>query len=161
LAAWFSGAPSLTAEQRRLVETEEAWTLGVTAPQQKAALAPTLTLPRARGREECCDSDGRVGAAAQLPVKKYTYLRDPAEIYRGSLAAIRAEADLAGSPAALRPLALRLAHAAGDVAILDDIVWSRGAMQGGMRALAAGTPILVDAEMVAAGIIHHRLPAQN
>jgi precorrin-8X/cobalt-precorrin-8 methylmutase len=161
LAAWFSGDAALTVEQRRLVETEEAWTLGVTAPRQRAALAPTPTLPRARGSKECRDRDGRVGAAAQLPVKKYTYLRDPAEIYRASFAVIRAEADLTQFPAALRPLALRLAHAAGDGAILDDIVWSRGAMQAGMRALAGGMPILVDAEMVAAGIIRDRLPTQN
>src|SRR5207237_9200111 len=80
---------------------------------------------------------------------------------RASCAAIRAEADVAHFPATLRPLALRLAHAAGDVAVLDDLVFSRGAVQAGRRALAAGAPILVDAEMVAAGIIRDRLPAQN
>ena len=56
---------------------------------------------------------------------------------------------------------MRLAHAAGDVAILDDLAWSRGAVQAGRRALANGAPILVDATMVAAGIIKNRLPAQN
>src|SRR5205807_9177011 len=76
-------------------------------------------------------------------------------------AAIRAEADLPRFPAVQRSLALRLAHAAGDVAILDDLVLSRGAVQAGRRALAAGASILVDAEMVAAGIIRDRLPAQN
>src|SRR5712691_4635213 len=34
LAAWFTGAPSLTSRQRRIIETEEAWTLGVTAPKR-------------------------------------------------------------------------------------------------------------------------------
>jgi precorrin-8X/cobalt-precorrin-8 methylmutase len=92
---------------------------------------------------------------------RYNYLRDPAAIYRASFAAIRGEADFGRFPAALRPLALRLAHAAGDIAILQDLVWSRGAMQAGRRALAAGMPILVDAEMVVAGIIRDRLPAQN
>ena len=48
---------------------------------------------------------------------KYAYLRDPAAIYRRSFATIRAEADFARFPPSLRPLALRLAHAAGDVAI--------------------------------------------
>jgi precorrin-8X/cobalt-precorrin-8 methylmutase len=94
-------------------------------------------------------------------VKKYDYLREPDAIYRASFAGIRAEADLARFPTVLRPLALRLAHAAGDVAILNDLVWSRGVVQAGTRALAAGMPILVDAEMVAAGIIRDRLPAQN
>jgi precorrin-8X/cobalt-precorrin-8 methylmutase len=91
----------------------------------------------------------------------YTYLRDPAAIYRASFAAIRAETDLARFPATLRPLALRLAHAAGEAAILDDLAWSRGAVQAGRRALAAGMPVIVDAEMVAAGIIRDRLPAAN
>jgi precorrin-8X/cobalt-precorrin-8 methylmutase len=88
-------------------------------------------------------------------------LRDPNAIYRHSFAAIRAEADLSRFPPGLRPLALRLAHAAGDVMILDDLVWSRGAVQAGRRALAAGAPILVDGSMVAAGIMRDRLPAQN
>jgi precorrin-8X/cobalt-precorrin-8 methylmutase len=92
---------------------------------------------------------------------KYNYLRDPDAIYRASFAAIRGEADVGRFPVALRALALRLAHAAGDVAILQDLVWSRGSMQAGMRALAAGMPILVDAEMVAAGITRDRLSARN
>src|SRR5437763_599788 len=85
--------------------------------------------------------------------------RNPAAIYRRSFAAIRAETDLARFPASLRPLALRLAHAAGDVGILDDLLWSRGASGAGSRALAAGAAILVDAEMTAAGIARDRLPA--
>jgi len=58
-------------------------------------------------------------------------------------------------------LALRLAHAAGDVPILDNLVWSRGAALAGRRALGDGVPILVDGTMLAAGIIEVRLPAQN
>ena len=179
LPMWFVGDPDLTAEQRRVVETEEAWTLGVTRARQRAAPAPTPTLPRLRGRGAPCvnradetlprkrgredrrASGGPVRAEIASRVRKYTYLRDPEAIYRASFAAIRAEADLPRFPAVQRSLALRLAHAAGDVAILDDLVSSRGAVQAGRRALAAGMPILVDAEMVAAGIIRDRLPAQN
>jgi precorrin-8X/cobalt-precorrin-8 methylmutase len=91
----------------------------------------------------------------------YTYLRDPAAIYRRSFALVRAEADLGRFPPALRPLAVRLAHAAGDVAILDDLAWSRGAIAAGRRALASGAPILVDSAMVAAGISRALLPAGN
>ena len=177
LPMWFAGDPTLSQEQRRIVETEEAWTLGVTAPRLrprvtaphppsapprapsprkrgeglKAAALPNSPSPRARG-------EGRGEGQNSL---RYNYLRDPDAIYRVSFAAIRDEADVGRFPTALRPLALRLAHAAGDVAILQDLVWSRGAMQAGMRALAAGMPILVDAEMVAAGIIRDRLPARN
>jgi len=91
----------------------------------------------------------------------YDYLRDPAAIYRRSFALIREEADLARFPASLRPLARRLAHAAGDVAILDDLAWSRGAVASGRRALAGGGAIIVDSAMVAAGITAARLPSGN
>jgi precorrin-8X/cobalt-precorrin-8 methylmutase len=91
----------------------------------------------------------------------YSYLRDPAAIYRRSFALIRAEAGLARFPSALRPLAIRLAHAAGDVTILDDLAWSRGAVNAGRRALASGATILVDSTMVASGIARIRLPAEN
>jgi precorrin-8X/cobalt-precorrin-8 methylmutase len=133
-AGWFAGDRNLDAAQRRIVEREEAWTLGVTGPRRPR----TVPAPRA-----CA------------------YLREPAAIYRRSFAAIRAEADLVRFPTALQPLALRLAHAAGDAAILADLVWSRGAVAAGRRALAAGAPILVDGEMTAAGIARARLPAEN
>jgi precorrin-8X/cobalt-precorrin-8 methylmutase len=173
LPMWFAGDPTLSQEQRRIVETEEAWTLGVTAPRLRPSVTaphppsapPRAPSPRKRG-------EGLKAAALQSSPSprvrgeeqnspRYNYLRDPAAIYRASFAAIRGEADFGRFPAALRPLALRLAHAAGDIAILQDLVWSRGAMQAGRRALAAGMPILVDAEMVVAGIIRDRLPAQN
>jgi precorrin-8X/cobalt-precorrin-8 methylmutase len=91
----------------------------------------------------------------------YAYLRDPAEITRRSFAVIRGEADLGRFPQPLHPLALRLAHAAGDATILADLAWSDGAIAAGRKALAAGAPILVDAEMVAAGIARGGLPAAN
>jgi precorrin-8X/cobalt-precorrin-8 methylmutase len=97
----------------------------------------------------------------QSAANKHEYLRDPKAIYRRSFAAIRAETDLTRFPQSLHPLALRLAHAAGDAAILDDLVWSRGAVLAGRRALAAGVPILADSTMLAAGIIENRLPAQS
>lgn len=92
---------------------------------------------------------------------RYTYLRDPAAIYERSFALIEAEADLTRFPPELRPVALRLAHAAGDVALLDDLVWSEGTVATGKQALAAGAPILVDSRMVAAGIIGGRLPGKS
>ncbi|MGH7063897.1 MAG: precorrin-8X methylmutase [Stellaceae bacterium] len=140
LAPFFIGDPALTVEQRRVVEAEEAWTLGVTAARQ-----PPIPLPASPG-------DGK---------PRYAYLRDPAEISRRSFALIREEADLSRFPQALRPLALRLAHAAGDCAILDNLAWSKGAAAAGRRALAAGAPVIVDSAMVAAGIARDRLPANN
>jgi precorrin-8X/cobalt-precorrin-8 methylmutase len=137
----------LTQEQRHRVETEEAWTLGVTAAKQRPIPVPSIAATLAHPavfRSAVC-----------------TYLRDPAEISRRSFALIRAEADLARFPRPLRPLALRLAHAAGDCTILGDLVWSRGAIAAGRKALAAGAPILVDSTMVGAGISSERLPAGN
>jgi precorrin-8X/cobalt-precorrin-8 methylmutase len=91
----------------------------------------------------------------------YPYLRDPDAIYRRSFELIREEADLSCIPGELHPIALRLAHAAADTAILADLACSEGAAAAGRRALAAGAPILVDGEMVRAGIIRDRLPAGN
>lgn len=82
----------------------------------------------------------------------FSYLRDPAAIYRRSFALIRREVDLARLPRDLRPVALRLVHSTGEPALIDDLVYSKGAAAAGRKALAAGAAVLVDAEMVAAGI---------
>jgi precorrin-8X/cobalt-precorrin-8 methylmutase len=178
LVAWFAGAPGLTSAERRVIETEEAWTLGVTQRRQRAKTPsppsgaervgvrwgiperlPTPTSPSPSLTRRVPSLSALKGGEGKMA--PYTYLRDPAAIYRRSFALVRAEADLARFPAALRPLAIRLAHAAGDVAILDDLAWSRGAVNAGRRALAEGATVLVDSAMVAAGIARIRLPAQN
>ena len=91
----------------------------------------------------------------------YDYLRDPAEIYRRSFELIRAESDLSRFPRELHAIALRLVHAVADPTILADLVWSTGAVDAGAAALGRGAPILVDAQMVAHGIIRRRLSAAN
>lgn len=92
---------------------------------------------------------------------RYDYLRDPAAIYERSFAVIEAEADLGRFPEDMRKLAMRIAHAAGDTSILDDLAWSDGAVAAAKQALAGGAPILVDSRMVAAGIIGGRLPGKS
>jgi precorrin-8X/cobalt-precorrin-8 methylmutase len=89
------------------------------------------------------------------------WIRDPAEIYRQSFATIRAEADLSRLPAALQPVAIRIIHACGMVDVAQDLAFSPDAAQAGMTAISAGRPILVDAQMVAHGIIKSRLAANN
>jgi precorrin-8X/cobalt-precorrin-8 methylmutase len=91
---------------------------------------------------------------------RYSYIRDPDEIYHRSFALIEEATDLTRFPEGLRPMARRLAHAAGDVTILDDLACSPGAIAAGRAALAAGVPIFVDSRMVAAGIIAGRLPGK-
>jgi precorrin-8X/cobalt-precorrin-8 methylmutase len=93
--------------------------------------------------------------------RRYPYLRDPDAIYRRSFAVIEAEADLSRFPPEMRPVALRLAHAAGDATILHDLAWSENAVTEGKRALADGAPILVDSRMVAVGVIGGRLPGKS
>lgn len=89
------------------------------------------------------------------------WIRDPAAIYAESFATIRAEADLARFPAGLADLAVRVIHACGMTDVAAELAWSDGAGEAGRDALKGGAPILVDAEMVAHGIIRRNLPAAN
>ena len=89
------------------------------------------------------------------------YVRDPAEIYRRSLAAIRNETDLSRFPGDIAEVLLRLIHASAAPEIAGDLVWSTGAAQSGRAALMKGASILADGEMTARGIIKSRLPREN
>lgn len=89
------------------------------------------------------------------------YVRNGDDIYQKSFAIIRAEADLDALPHDLAQVAVRLIHACGMTDIVSELAVSPDAVQVGRAALAAGAPILCDAQMVANGIIRHRLPAQN
>ncbi len=89
------------------------------------------------------------------------YIRDGAEIYRQSFAMIRSEANLDRLPADFNSVAVRLIHASGMIDIVNDLDYSIDAVRVGRQALAAGAPILCDAQMVANGITRKRLPANN
>jgi precorrin isomerase len=89
------------------------------------------------------------------------YLRDPAEIYRRSFAAIRAEAALAGIAPALEPVVIRLIHACGMPDIVAELAYSPDLAARAGAALRRGAPVLCDARMVAEGINRGRLPARN
>lgn len=94
-------------------------------------------------------------------MSRYRYETDGAAIYRRSFAIIRAEADLAAFTAEQEPVAVRMIHAAGDVDLAGDIVFSPGVVAAARTALEAGAPVLADAAMVAAGVTRRRLPAGN
>ena len=89
------------------------------------------------------------------------YLRNPAEIYRRSLAMIAIEADLSRLPEDLRGVATRLIHACGMTDLVADLVWSNDVATAARNALARGATVLCDSNMVGAGIIRRRLPAEN
>jgi precorrin-8X/cobalt-precorrin-8 methylmutase len=86
-----------------------------------------------------------------------TYVRNPAEIYAASFAAIRAEADLSGLPPELQDVVVRMIHACGMPDIASDVVWGGKVVAAGRAAILAGAPVLCDCEMVRAGISAGRL----
>lgn len=89
------------------------------------------------------------------------YEKDAAAIYAASFAIVRAEARLERFPANMQDLVVRLIHSCGMVEIADRLAFSPNAVAVGQAALAAGKPILCDAEMVASGIMRRHLPAAN
>ncbi|NET27834.1 precorrin-8X methylmutase [Okeania sp. SIO1I7] len=89
------------------------------------------------------------------------YIRNGEEIYRKSFAMIRSEVNLERFSQDLAHVAVRLIHACGMTDIVEDLVASADAVQIGRAALIDGAPILCDSQMVANGIIRHRLPANN
>ncbi|MFF8843952.1 precorrin-8X methylmutase [Streptomyces sp. NPDC015127] len=91
----------------------------------------------------------------------FEYEKDGAEIYRQSFATIRAEADLAGLPAEVSQVAVRMIHACGMVDLVRDLAHSPDVVVNARAALRAGAPILCDAQMVASGVTRKRLPADN
>jgi precorrin-8X/cobalt-precorrin-8 methylmutase len=93
--------------------------------------------------------------------ERVAYLRDGMAIYERSFAIIRAEADLSRFTAEEADVAMRMIHACGQVDVAEQIVFGAGLVAAGRNALAAGAPILCDAEMVAHGVTRTRLPARN
>lgn len=93
--------------------------------------------------------------------ERAAYLQDGAAIYERSFAIIRAEADLSRFSAQEADVAVRMIHACGQVDLAQHIVFGGNVVASARAALAAGAPILCDAEMVAHGITRARLPAKN
>jgi precorrin-8X/cobalt-precorrin-8 methylmutase len=92
---------------------------------------------------------------------EFDYVRDGAEIYRRSFAAIRAEADLARFPADVARVVVRMIHSCGMTDLPGDVGYSDGVVRAARAALLRGAPVLCDAQMVASGITRGRLPAGN
>jgi precorrin-8X/cobalt-precorrin-8 methylmutase len=95
------------------------------------------------------------------PTRRYDYVTTPAEIYRKSFATIRSEADLATLPEGMRPVAVRMIHACGDVDLINDLAFHPRLVSAARTALEAGALIFTDTQMLAAGITRRRLPASN
>ncbi len=134
LAALFAGPPGLDPRQRRMIETEEGWILGVV---------------------------GANGRRATPQPGRYTDVRDPRRIDEQAVATIRREVDLRSFSPPLAEVAVRLIQACGDPGVAGFIHASEAAVETACRALRAGAPILVDTPMTAAGINRERLPGDN
>ena len=91
----------------------------------------------------------------------YDYIRDGNAIYEKSFATIRAEADLSRFSAAEADVAIRMIHACGQVEAAKHFRFSSNFVTAARAALDAGKAILCDAAMVAHGVTHARLPANN
>ncbi|UIX31750.1 precorrin-8X methylmutase [Streptomyces sp. GQFP] len=91
----------------------------------------------------------------------YDYEKDGAAIYRQSFATIRAEADLAGLPADVSQVVVRMIHACGMVDLVRDLSYTPGVVASAREALRGGAPIFTDVRMVASGVTRKRLPAGN
>lgn len=89
------------------------------------------------------------------------YLRDGAEIYRRSFAAIRAEANLAGFSRAAERVVVRMIHACGMTDLPRDVELSQDFAEAGETALRTGAAIFCDSKMVMHGVTRARLPAAN
>ncbi len=91
----------------------------------------------------------------------FDYIRSPEAIYAESFATIRRETDFSTLPDDVATIAVRLIHACGMPDIVNDLAWSPDAAFAAQQAIADGAPVLVDARMVAHGIIRDRLSAGN
>jgi len=89
------------------------------------------------------------------------YLRDGAEIYRRSFAAIRAEANLAAFAGAAERVVVRMIHACGMTDLARDVELSPNFAEAGETALRNGAAILCDSKMVMQGVTRARLRAAN
>jgi precorrin-8X/cobalt-precorrin-8 methylmutase len=95
------------------------------------------------------------------PARRYDYVTVPDEIYRRSFATIRSETDLSRLPAEMRPVAVRMIHACGDVDLVDDLAFNPDLVTTTRTALGGHAAIFTDTQMLAAGITRRRLPADN
>jgi precorrin-8X/cobalt-precorrin-8 methylmutase len=86
------------------------------------------------------------------------HLRDPQAIYARSFALIRGEVALDRFPPSLHGMVLRLVHACAMPDIADGLAWYGDPAGAGSTALRAGAALIVDARMVAAGIMADHLP---
>ena len=73
-------------------------------------------------------------------------------IEQESFAILRRRVDLSHLGPLTRRVVERVVHASADLSYVDDVVTDEGALRRALDALRAGAPVVVDVQMVAAGI---------
>jgi precorrin-8X/cobalt-precorrin-8 methylmutase len=169
MAALLSVPEELEADDRDAVLAEEAWMLGADREGRPAVMQPVTWAEAPDGVDNADGAGaaygvaepGRKGAGAAGPdgAALLQYLRDPAEIYRRSFAAVRAEARLDHLPGELQDVAVRLVHACGMPEITARLAWSEDLARAAGAALRSGAPVLCDCQAVASMVT--RPPAGN
>ena len=91
----------------------------------------------------------------------FNYVQDPREIYRRSFETVRKEVDLSTLPVGTDVLVERLIHACGMPDVIKDFTFGGNPALAGRKALSSGANVIMDSEMVHAGIIKSRLPGKT
>jgi precorrin isomerase/dissimilatory sulfite reductase (desulfoviridin) alpha/beta subunit len=166
-------AKSLISTRDRAVELAGAWPspslpVHVSGCRRRCG-APSgryvdLMAPASLGQSlAVLDAIGPDGEAPDVrrPSPRYDYVSDGGAIYARSFATIRDEADLGAFAADVRPVVVRMIHAAGDVDLVQDVAVHGDLVTAARTALADHATIFTDSEMLASGITRRRLPADN
>ena len=94
-------------------------------------------------------------------MSEHQYIKDGTSIYERSFEIIRNEADLKRFSEAEADIAVRMIHACGQVELASEIEFAPDFANAARKALENGAPIFCDANMVAHGVTHARLPNNN
>jgi precorrin-8X/cobalt-precorrin-8 methylmutase len=95
---------------------------------------------------------GRESAAAKESVPAQWHRYEPHPIEAESFRIIEAGRDWSGMPEGPRRVAQRLVHTSGDFNVVDELFFSAGAVEIGVRALLRCRRVVTDVTMVASGL---------
>ncbi len=130
-----------------------------------ALLGPESFRERLRARlrmiqePEIILAEDQPGLFTQEALGILAYAPSPEEIEPRSFEIIKALVDLSSFPEEVHPLVLRLIHTSGDPDFLRTLVIHPEAVRTGLALLKEGCEVVVDVEMVAAGVNRNRLSA--
>ncbi|MEM7291837.1 MAG: precorrin-8X methylmutase [Pseudomonadota bacterium] len=90
----------------------------------------------------------------------YDYLQDPVAIESRSFELIRENTELGDFDEQQSQVAMRVVHTCGEPEVAQQLRFTEGAVEAGLRALEKGKPILCDVEMIVHGISRRYVESQ-